>query len=309
MDTFKLILVGGVAAAALTLARPSVAETPAPSPSPGQTTRALDFTTAAPSDDTGGPPAAPAAPAAPAGTKITLRLHERTAVTIKGSGDRLQVAAQEVQAAPPEVKVDVQPAPPSDPPPAPAAPAAPAAPPAPSVAAPWTRGWIPNPNPNGPQPQARVRTGVPLTPEQRTKLAELGQQQAELNRQMAQIGPAINKAIADAHVNELVQQELSAQDAKTREMVAKQLAEIGPRIQRAIANAHVQELVAQKMAEIQPQIDAAIARARENGQLGQERAARNAERAQERAQEQAKRAAERAQRQRDDDQTSQPPKN
>ena len=50
-----------------------------------------------------------------------------------------------------------------------------------------------------------------------------------------------------------MQKALSAQDAKTREMVAKELAEIGPRIQQQIANAHMQELIGPLLAELQAQ--------------------------------------------------------
>jgi hypothetical protein len=159
--------------------------------------------------------------------------------------------------------------------------------------APWTLQWLPNPN--GSQPP-RVVMGARMTPEQR----------ADLDRKLAAIGPAIDKAIADAHIDETVQRALSAQDAKTREEVAKQLQQIGPLIQQAIANAHIQELVGQRLAQLQPKLEAARKQAQERQAQAEERVAAQLE-------EQAKRARERAQRDREQlnaaPQPAQPPKN
>jgi hypothetical protein len=160
--------------------------------------------------------------------------------------------------------------------------------------APWNLTWLPNPN--GP-PGFR---GAAMTPEQR----------ADLDRKLAAIGPAIDKAIKDAHIDETVQRALSAQDAKTREEVARQLEQIGPRIQQAIANAHIQELVQQRLAQLGPEFEAQRKQAQERAAQAEERVAAQLE-------EQAKRARERAQRDRErlntqpaqPAQPAQPPKN
>jgi hypothetical protein len=165
--------------------------------------------------------------------------------------------------------------------------------------APWTLQWLPNPN--GPQASIapRVIFGARLPPEQ----------QAELDRKLAAIGPAIDKAIKDAHIDEAVQKALSAQDSKTREEVARQLQQVGPLVQQAIANAQIQELFGQRMAQLGPQFEAQRKQA-------QERAAQAEERVASQLEEQAKRARERAKRDRDQlnaapqpAQPAQPPKN
>jgi beta-lactamase regulating signal transducer with metallopeptidase domain len=259
MDILKLVLLGGAATAALTLARPSVAEVPAPPSAPAdpQTRQAA--------------PAAPpanAAPSAPAGATTRSRVHDQVVQSTRGPGDKqtIQLAHQDVPARP---AAAAQPAPPASP--------APTA----GAAAAWTMGWAPNPNgpppspgatagatapwilswlpnPNGPLLPPEVRTNLPLTPEQRTEVTEIVRRRAELDRQLAPVGPAIEKAIADAHIDQTVQKALSDQDAKTREIVAKELAELGPRIQRQIANAHIQELNGHLQAEMQAAMQAAI---------------------------------------------------
>lgn len=83
----------------------------------------------------------------------------------------------------------------------------------------------------------------------------------EQSAELAKIGPAVNKAIADAHIDETVQKALAAQDAKTREEVAKQLQQIGPLIQQAIANAHIQEQVQQRLSQLGPEIQEALKKA------------------------------------------------
>jgi hypothetical protein len=266
MDILKLVVLGGAATAALTLARPSVAEVPGPSALADPQTRQA------------APAALPAnaTPSAPAGATIRSRAHDHVAQNTQGPADKQTAlpAEQPIQLAQQDV-------------PAPPATAAPPAPPAPRIegnnvpynqvtddpaspgyiapgqpgaghpvpaelakllnarrggaTAPWTMTWLPGPN--GPlTPPAFSGAPVPMTPEQRTKIMELERRRAEVDRQLAQVGPAIAKAIADAHIDQTVQKALSAQDAKTREMIAKELAEIGPRIQQQIANAHIQEL-------------------------------------------------------------------
>jgi beta-lactamase regulating signal transducer with metallopeptidase domain len=322
MDTFKLVLLGGAATAALTLARPSVAEVPAPPAPPAQT---LEFAQAAPDSTTQHVELRQATPAearqkpttmqnveprqAPAGDANSVQFHNQVYQFTLRHGDEQANASGDGRAEP-EVRLAQQdvPAPPAvsaaPAPPAvsvqPVAPAAPAPPAPPRSGGAWTLGWMQNPNGQLPPP---VVFGGRMTPEQR----------ADLDRKLAVIGPAIDKAIADAHIDETVQKALSAQDAKTREEVAKQLQQIGPRIQQAIANAHIQELVAARMAEIQPQIEAAMAQARENSRRGLDQAAQAEERNAQRLEEQAKRARERAQRDRErlnaQPQPAQPPKN
>jgi hypothetical protein len=313
MDTFKLVFLGGAATAALTLARPSVAEVPTPDAGPATQHIELSAADAQPPSATQHLEFRHTAPAEATKNvrtrdqvyRFTVAAADKPAVggaRASSGADSETRLAQDLRAAPPVAPVEVQPAPPEAP--AAAAPPAPPAPPAPSVppafaAAPWTRTWVPNPNGQLPPP---VVVGGRMTPEQR----------ADLDRKLAAIGPAIDKAIADAHIDDTVQKALSAQDAKTREEVAKQLQQIGPRIQQAIANAHIQELVRQRMAELQPQIEAAMAQARENRRQGAERAAQAEERNAQRFEEQAKRARERAQRNRErlaEPQPPQPPKN
>jgi hypothetical protein len=333
MDAFKLVLLGGAATAALTLARPSVAEIPAPTPA-----QHLEFGGAAPADAataegaqhlelSGVAPVPAAVKAGPpaAGGAISARVHDRVVQNVRGPGDEqaspagatasvqyqgrvyqftlrsgdrqsadetIRLSQNDVPAppavsvAPAPPAVEVQPLPPS--PPAP-----------PAAAAPPRIAPFPPPAPPAPGalPAPGFRRGPVMTPEQRS----------QLDRQLADIGPAIDKAIRDAHIEETVQRALSAQDAKTREEVAKQLQDLGPRIQRAVANAHIQELVQQRLAEIQPQIEAAMAQARLNQQQGAERQAQAEERAAQRLEEEAKRARERAQRARERSTATQPP--
>jgi beta-lactamase regulating signal transducer with metallopeptidase domain len=270
MDTLKLALLGGVATAALTLARPSVAEIPASAANPQPAAQAAS-------------PRPEPAPAIPPAEKPFVRRD----VVAGGDADRAgphKLRRQGRNAAYVADGDTVVTTLLNDPPgaaaaaPAPPAEAAPPAPPAP------------------PRVELRLRTGRAMTPEER----------AELDRQLALIGPTIDKAIADAHIQETVQRALTAQDAKTREQVARQLAEIGPKIQKAIANAHIHELVAQRIAEVQPRIDEAMARARE----ANERAEQAAQRAQERAERAAERARDAAERARERDEADKtPPRN
>jgi hypothetical protein len=97
--------------------------------------------------------------------------------------------------------------------------------------------------------------------------------QAELDRKLAEIGPTISRAIADAHIEETVQHAVAAHNAEVQARVAAQLAEIGPRIQKALADAHIDEQVARSLAEAQPKIDAAIAKANAKAAEAERRAA------------------------------------
>ena len=289
MDSLKFALVGGAALAALALARPSIAEV-APPAAPAQH---VDLTPAAPQHldlraladakpQAAAQGVAPARPAKPA--------------TAPSNEANLQIAEQDVPS-PPAVAAPTPPALPPLPAPTggapagwtvgfianpngpsapPAAPAAPA--PGATSATPFTLQWIPNPNPGGPRSQQRVIIGGRMTPEQR----------AELDRKTAAIGPAIDKAIKDAHIEETVRKALSAQDANTREEVARQLKEIGPIIQRQIAGVEIQE----RFAQLQPQFEEARRKAEERQAQAEDRVADQLE-------EQAKRARERAQRARE----------
>lgn len=128
------------------------------------------------------------------------------------------------------------------------------------------------------------------------------EQRADLERKLAATGPAINKALADAHIDETVQKALASQDPKIREAVAKQLADLGPRIQSAVAAAHAQEEFQQRLAQI-PQYQEAMKNIRERRADAEDQAATRLE-------EQAKRARERAKRDRENlNQPPQPPKN
>jgi len=287
MDAFKLVLLGGAATAALTLARPSVAEVPAP-PAPVQQAELAPAAPATPAPSAASRPAersavAPAAKAvrpAPVSSdqhtaryhdgvyQFTLRHDDRVGDDVVKGSQVVEFALQDVPAPPAPPAVGVAPVPP-------APGAAPLPPAAPFPLQPGQRrnftlqlgpGWQAN----------------RLTPEQR----------AELDRKMAAIGPAIDKAIKDAHIEDTVRKALSAQDEKTREQVARQLEEIGPRIQREIANAQL----GLRFAQIQPQIEAQM---REQRRQAEERQAQAEDRVASQLEEQAKRARERAQRARD----------
>lgn len=265
MDTFKLVLLGGAATAALLLARPSLAEV-APPPS-------------APADPQAqqAPPAAPPAQAAPAApSAATMRSRVNAAVP---SDRALKLAQQD----------------------APAPPAAAAKPPAPAAAAtgPWARAWIADPNgapasaapPAPAQPAAAPPAAFPPLPPQPPTTAEqrrprlvfgvdhdqddqlTPEERAELNRQLAAIGPRIEKALADAHIDEAVAQALK--DAHIDETVDKAVKGIQPRIQKAIADAQVRAIVAQRLAAV----DAAVVRAQEDARRAEEQAREAAEKA------------------------------
>jgi beta-lactamase regulating signal transducer with metallopeptidase domain len=344
MDAFKLVLLGGAATAALTLARPSVAEVPAP-PAPAQQVELGGAAPLRPAPEAGpqtvplnGAPLASSATGEPPGRpgEVKSVRHDGKVYQFtlahdgkESSGGAVQLAQQAVPAPPATATpsaITSQPIPPL--PPSAAAPPAPPAPPlipggpgalvpynpvtddpaSPGYIAPgqpgaqhpvpanlakllnqrkdpgaaWTLQWLPS-APNGPPGSARFNIiGGRLTPEQR----------ADLDRKLAAIGPAIDKAIKDAHIDETVQRALSAQDAKTREEVARRLQEIGPRIQREVANAQLGLRFAQLQPFDQKQIQEMQQRAQEMQAQAEERAATQLE-------EQAKRARERAQRARD----------
>ena len=132
-------------------------------------------------------------------------------------------------------------------------------PPLPAPAAPTLAAPAPPPAPKAPRRTVVVDGGkvaaeVPaqaLSPEDK----------ADLDRQLAEIGPTVKKALADAHIQETVAREIAAQQERTHAEVARQLAEIGPKIQKAMADARIEERVAQHLAEAQTRIDAAAARA------------------------------------------------
>ncbi|MGZ5986055.1 MAG: M56 family metallopeptidase [Caulobacteraceae bacterium] len=277
MDTLKLALLGGVATAALVLARPSVAEIPTPSEPNLAATQPDEVRPAAPAE-AGRVPTRP--------PSLDARHHRKPAIEPRpagpedgvDAGPNIQFAELSFRLVPAEaraeLRADLQAAPPA--PPADAAapvPPATALPPAPPQVGPNTFYFRVNP---------RFRNGRAMTPEQR----------AELDRKMAEIGPAIDKALKDAHIEEKVQQALSAQDAKTREAVIKQLQELGPRIQRSIAGAQFQF----RLAQLDPQMEANM---REQRRQAQERQAQAEDRVAAQLEEQAKRARERAQRARE----------
>ena len=300
MDIFKLALVGGVAAAGLTLARPSVAEVPAaPSAADPQTQQAA--------------PAAPpanAAPSAPAGATIRYRVHDQVAPNIQGSGDKrttdqaIQLAQQDVPAPPAAAAAPAAATPPAPLAPRPGwgapvwipgpAPGSAAGMPGPMVVeaqqvpynpvtddpaspgyiapgqpgaqhpvpaglakllnaraapnAPWTLSWLPNSNGALP-PGARASAGAGMTPEQ----------QAELNRKLAEIGPKISKALADAHISEQVAKSLAAAAPHVDAALEKQLAEINVAVQKALADARISEQLAKSLDAAKPQVDATVA--------------------------------------------------
>jgi beta-lactamase regulating signal transducer with metallopeptidase domain len=91
---------------------------------------------------------------------------------------------------------------------------------------------------------------------ERARMAE-----AELRK----VGPQIEKALADARIDEKVAKAMADLDPRVRAEVARALAKARPAIRQAIADAHISEKVAQALREAQPRIDAAIAKARKDG--------------------------------------------
>lgn len=351
MDTFKLVLLGGAATAAFALARPSVAEVPAPASNPAPQAQNVQLTPAPqPQLELSAAPQAKAAP-----------VHDQLA---QNTQDKPASGPTFIPRTPASVPYDAK----TDDPASPGyiAPGQPgaqhpvperlakllnarkAAGGVPGTNQPWNLTWIPAdgappapvatgaqpfqltwvPNPNGPQPAAPPVVGaVPLRPLPPAPGAVTivgdstgagavsvngavynfrgitAEQRAELDRKLAAIGPAINKAITDAHVDEAVQKALASQDPKIREAVAKQLADLGPRIQSAVTAAHMQEDMQQRLAEI-PQYQEAMKKIRARQADAEDQAAARLE-------EQAKRARERAKRDRESLTAPQPapPKN
>jgi hypothetical protein len=360
----KLVLLGGAATAALTLARPSVAEVPAPAAIPAHAAQV-----AVTRSDTDGDPAVATAKAESARPRALAR---------GAAPQAIELAQQSVPASP---AVAAAPLPPLAGAPAVPIPSGdhqipynqvtddPASPgyippgqpgaqhPVPAElakrlnarkdpAAPWTLSWCPAgtacpqppapPGPaaagarpfeltwlgaNGAPPPVAPLPPLPGAPGAVTIFGDstgngavsvdgrtynfrgmTAEQRADLERKLAAIGPAVNKAIADAHIDETVQKALASQDPKIREAVAKQLADLGPRIERAVAAAHIQEDMQQRLAQI-PQYQEAMKKMRARQADAEDQAAARLE-------EQAKRARERAKRDRENLTQPQPaPKN
>jgi beta-lactamase regulating signal transducer with metallopeptidase domain len=251
MDAFKFTLVGGVALAALALARPSVADIPAPSAAQANQQVQQAATAASP---------ASADSSTLAGAKSLPQVHDQ------GPENKRAITLAQ-QDAPPNASRTLQWLPNPN---GPAAPPAPGAEPAPAnapAAALVALPPLPAPLPGQPQPRVVVGfnrdDGAPLTPQERM----------ELNRQLAAIGPKIEKALADAHIDEVVAKALK--DAHIDETVDRAVKGIQPTIQKAITDARIRDIVAQRVAAI----DVAVVRAQEDARRAEEQARRAADEA------------------------------
>ncbi|HEX4294694.1 MAG TPA: M56 family metallopeptidase [Rhizomicrobium sp.] len=94
--------------------------------------------------------------------------------------------------------------------------------------------------------------------------AEMARDQAEMRKaevELDRIGPDVDRAIAEAKIDEKVAQAMRDVEPRIRAEVARAMAKARPEIRKAIADAHISEKVARALAEARPQIDAAIARA------------------------------------------------
>lgn len=90
----------------------------------------------------------------------------------------------------------------------------------------------------------------------------------------AHLDETVAKAVAEAHIAETVTKKLA--DAHLDETIAKAVADahIGETVTKALAEAHLDEKIAEALKNVQPQIDAAIARAQRQAQEGADRASR-----------------------------------
>lgn len=79
--------------------------------------------------------------------------------------------------------------------------------------------------------------------------------------EFAKAGPEIDRAIAEAKIDEKIAKAMQDANPKIRAEVARALAQARPAIRKAIAEAHISERVAQALREAQPKIDAAMAKA------------------------------------------------
>lgn len=93
--------------------------------------------------------------------------------------------------------------------------------------------------------------------------AEMERDEAEMIKSRAElekIGPDVDRAIAEAKIDEKVAQAMRDVEPRIRAEVARAMAKARPEIRKAIADAHLSEKVARAVAKAMPQIDVAIAR-------------------------------------------------
>jgi hypothetical protein len=75
----------------------------------------------------------------------------------------------------------------------------------------------------------------------------------------AHVAERVQRAVADAHIEQNIQRAMA--DARVHEKVAQAVAEAHARMRQAIADAHIEERIAKAMRNAQPAIDAAMAKA------------------------------------------------
>jgi hypothetical protein len=216
MDTFKLALVGGAALAALALARPSIAQVAAP-PAPAAPAASAGQSITVPYNQATDDPASPGyiAPGQPgAGHPVPAELAKRLNARKDGATAPWTLDWQPAAAAPPAPEA-------AQASPAPAAKLAEAEP------APGTRIAVRIHDDGVGAVQGPGDKEASMTPEQ----------QAELNRKLAEIGPRIEKALKDAHIQETVAKALK--DAHIDETVAK-----------ALKDANVAEIIAHSRVDL-----------------------------------------------------------
>jgi beta-lactamase regulating signal transducer with metallopeptidase domain len=95
----------------------------------------------------------------------------------------------------------------------------------------------------------------------RVQAEETRQAAERVRREMVRIQPEIDRAMADAHIEEQVAKALA--DAHIQETVIKAMADahVDAVTAKAVADAHIEEKIAAAMASVRPIIQAAIARA------------------------------------------------
>jgi beta-lactamase regulating signal transducer with metallopeptidase domain len=102
-----------------------------------------------------------------------------------------------------------------------------------------------------------------ISPEDQAQIdrADVEAQRAE--DEVARIQPEIDRALANAKIDEKVAKALRDVEPRVRAEVARAMAQARPEIRKALAEAHIDETVAKAMRDVQPQIDAAVRQAQQ----------------------------------------------
>jgi len=268
MDALKVALLGAVATAALALVRPDVVEAqdvPAPPPPPVAAPAELPPVDAA--------PAIPAPPAPPAPPAAHHQHHVHVAQNVEAATD-----TPDVPAAPPA------------PPAPPAVHAVAPLPPLPPMAANDADDEDANDDADDDNDadndndsddgdamvnvsgnkivsvrkwrdkdgHVHVSRSVRFTPADKAEIAHARDEARRAAVEIRRIQPEIQKALADAKIDEKVALAMRDVEPRVRAEIDRAMAEARPEIRRAIAEAHISERVAKALREAQPKIDAAM---------------------------------------------------